>query len=291
MKTVFKTELKGMLSGKRAYIYTVLTLIVSGLFISRYNLDGLLPNLEYSLEIMTLPMLLLLPLLCSDIFSGNRKRGFDSMLLSFGVPERSLLFGKLLARLTVFAPTYIILVLMPPVLSIFGKVNMLEAYAGLLGYLLFCLAVMSVFFFVSVLIRNALTSTVICYCVSIAMYVCELLHTYLPRSINMSFFTLSVCLLALAFILYLITDSETFAVTFAAVFETVLLIVRFVFPNAFQKALPIVLKALAPRSALTGFFYGLLDLGEVLYLICFIAIFTVMTLISLEKRKYNGKES
>ena len=290
MKTVFRLEIKSMLSGIKAYVYTALTFLASAWFIARYNLDGGLPNLEYSVEILTLPILLLLPLLFSDIFSGSATRGFDAMLLSLGVREHSLFFGKLLARLCVFAPNFIFLAIMPPVLSIFGTVNFIEAYAGLLGYLLFCLAVISVFAFVSVLTRSAVISTVICYFVAIAMYGFELLYTYLPRSVNISFITLTVCIFALAFVVYLITDSDIFAVSLATAVEAVLLIIRLAFSSSFHKALPLVLKALSPRSSLTGFFYGLLDISELIYLICFIAVFTVMTLITLEMRKYNGKE-
>lgn len=290
MKTVFRLELKALLSGIRAHVYTALTLLVSALFVARYNLDGGLPNLEYSLELLTVPMLLILPILVSDIFSGSSVRGFDAMLLSLGVREHSLLFGKLFARLSVFAPNFILMAIMPLVLCIFGTVNLAEAYAGLLGYLLFCLAVISVFVFISALIRSAVISTVICYAVSVAMYVFELLYSYIPRSVNVSFFTLTVLVFALAFIVYLVTNSEIFSVSLATIIEAVLLIFRFAFSSSFQKALPFVLKALAPRSSLTGFFYGILDIGGILYLICFIAIFTVSALIALEMRKYNGKE-
>lgn len=290
MKNVFKTELKGLLSGKRAYIYSALSLMLSAFFIVRYNLAGALPNLEYSLEIMTLPMLFLLPILCSDVFSGKQTRGFDSMLLSLGVPETSLLFGKLLARLTVFAPTYLILMAVPPFFSIFGKVNIPEAYAGLLGYLLFCLSAMSIFFFVSAVTRSALASTVICYASAIATYCFELLYTYLPRSVNVSFVTLTAVLIGLVLILYMMTGSETFSAMFALALEAVLIIIRIASPTAMEKALATVLKVLSPRSSLTGFFYGLLDIGEILYLLCFISVFTLAALISLEKRRYNGKE-
>lgn len=290
MKTVFRLELKSMLSGIRAYVYTAITLFISALFVARYNLEGGLPNLEYSLELTTIPMLLILPILVSDIFSGSSVRGFDAMLLSFGVREHSLLFGKLLARLSVFAPNFILISVMPLVLCIFGTVNLAEAYAGLLGYLLFCLAVISVYVFVSSLIRSAVISTIVCYTVSIAMYVFELLYAYLPRSVNASFFTLTVIVFALAFIVYLITDSEIFSVSLATVIEALLLVFRFAFVSSFHNALPLVMKVLSPRSSLTGFFYGILDIGEILYLICFIAIFTVSSLISLEMRKYTGKE-
>ncbi len=290
MKTVFKLELKSMLSGIRAYIYTALTLLVSALLIARYNLDGALPNFEYSLELLTIPTLFILPILVSDIFSGDSVRGFDAMLLSLGIREPSLLFGKLLARLTVFAPSIVFMAIMPFVLSIFGTVNLAEAYAGLFGYLLFCLAVISVFVFISALVRSALISTVICYSVSIAMYVFEILYTYMPRSVNLSFFILSALVFAFAFIVYLVTDSETFAVSLATVVEAILLVLRLVFSSSFQKALPLVLRAFSPRSSLVGFFYGLLDIGEILYLICFISIFTVTALITLEMRKYKGKE-
>lgn len=290
MKTVFKLELKAMLSGVRAYIYTALTLFTSAFFIARYNLDGAMPNLEYSLELLTLPMLLILPILVSDIFSGDAVRGFDAMLLSLGVREHSLLFGKLLARLSIFAPTFIFVTIMPLVLSVFGTVNLAEAYAGLLGYLLFCLAVISVFVFISALVRSAVISTVICYTVSVAMYVFELLYAYLPRSVNVSFFTLTAFVFGLAFIVYLVTDSEIFSVSLAAAAEAILLIIRLAFSSSFHKALPFVLKALSPRSSLTGFFYGLLNTGEILYLICFIAVFIAASLITLEMRKYNGKE-
>ncbi len=290
MKTVFKTEIKSLLSGKRAYIYTALMLIFSGYFIARYNLVGALPNLEYSLEIITFPTLFLLPLICSDIFSGKQTRGFDNMLFSLGVHETDLLFGRILARLAVFAPAFVILMIMPPILSIFGNANMPEAYVGLLGYLLFCLAVMSVYIFVSALTKSSAVSAAICYAAAIAMYCFELLYTYLPRSVNISFFTLSACVMALIFLLFRVTGSETFSTVFAVVLEIIMLIVRFAFPKKFEKALPMILKALSPRSALTGFFYGLLDLGEVLYLLCFIAVFTFMTLVTLEKRRYDGKE-
>lgn len=290
MKTVFRLNFKALLSGIRAYVYTALTLLIFALFVARYNLDGGLPNFEYSLELLTLPTLLILPILVSDIFSGSSARGFDAMLLSLGIREHSLLFGKLLARLAIFAPSFILMTIMPFVLYIFGTVNLAEAYAGLLGYLLFCIAIISVFVFISTLVRSTAISTAICYAVSIAMYIFELLYAYVPRSVNISFLTLSVLVFALAFIVYLITNSEIFSVSLATVVEAILLIFRFAFSSSFQKALPLVLKALAPRSSLTGFFYGLLDIGGILYLICFAAIFTIAALITLEMRKYNGKE-
>jgi ABC-2 type transport system permease protein len=287
MKSVYLLELRSIFTSVRGYLFLGLTLFLDGLFISFLNLYTGYINLEYSLEYCSAVFMLCLPLLTVCAFAPDAKSGFDKMLGCIVGSKTSLLFGKTLAILTVSAVPAVFLALLPPVFAMFGKPNILAAYAGIFGYLLVSVAFAALGIFISSVTKGKLVCSVITYAVFGCMYLMRTLAPMIPSDAFAAFAVLSVIVLLLAIAVYFVSGSEFFTVGFVAVCELLLLVLRFALPNAFITLPETVLSALSLLGAYDGFVMGLYKLSSVFTLLTFIAAMLVFTRVSLERKRYD----
>lgn len=231
--------------------------------------------------------MLCLPLLTVCAFAPDAKSGFDKMLGCIVGSKTSLLIGKTLAILTVSAVPTVFLALLPPVFAMFGKPNILAAYAGIFGYLLVSVAFTMLGIFISSVTKGKLVCSVITYAVFVCMYLMRTLAPMIPSDAFAAFAVLSVIVLLLAIAVYFVSGSEFFTVGFVAVCELLLLALRFALPTVFRTLPETVLSALSLLGAYDGFIMGLYKLSSVFTLLTFIAAMLVFTRVSLERKRYD----
>ncbi len=295
MSNIYIFELKRLLGRVSTYVYLALMLVSQGFMIARVNLYGASPAVEYTAEILTLPLLLCLPILTFGTVAKDRLTGFDSVLRSLGISPIQTVIGKILSVYTVFALSTLPLAIMPLIISAMCKVNFISAYIGILGYLLFGLTLTCTGIFISSLCKKKLHSALFTYGASVLIYLAELINTLFYMNINASFLTLTAFAVCLSLAFMLVTHSEYIWLAVLASLEIIIIIFRFVFPSAIKQLAAAVLEMVGFRESLNGFCYGLFDISSLANLIILSALMTALTVmaVSFGKGAYetNGGEA
>ncbi len=286
MKAIYSFTLKSLMRSLKTYIFLAAMLLAEGAFITYVNFKNQYSAIEYSLEFIEIALMLCLPLITAEIFAFDRENGFEKTLLALGVSLPSLFFGRLLAVLTVFSAPYAILLIMPPLFDIFGIVNYASAYPSLIAYLMFAVSVISLLVFVSLSVRKRLYSYIIGYAAVIACYLFGAVYSFAPTTRGLNLVWLTVILLALSVAVWAFTKST---LVFGGVFcvgEALLVMLYFIAPRFFSGALSALLWLISPGLALNGVIYGPFDLTEIVHLLLFSAVFILLSIMQLKRRKY-----
>ena len=284
LSAVYLTALKEQLSTMLPYVYFSVIALASTIYTVYVNLYNGAPTLEYTMRYMALPIMLAAPLLTVGTFSGKRER--DAMLLSFGLRHTDMLFGRLLAALTVCLSPLLIFTILPPVLSLFGTVDMLGSYLSLLFTALFCAAYLSSLVFVSVAVRSVKLCTAISYTVFLLSYLGNTVCSAIPKS---SFAMLCAWLpvsVILSVIIFALCGRVGHAVlTFSAVTVIFSLLCTF-FPTAAYGTVRCAYAFLSAPNSLGALLYGgTIDLLAVIRLVLHTAFFSFTALLFLESRR------
>lgn len=287
MTGIYKYELKTLLSGVKAYIFTAVMILSSGIFITYWNLYSGVPNIEYSISFVTLPLMAAVPFLTFSAFSSDRDTGADMMLFSLGKAPGSLMLGKYLAYLTVFTVSFASILAVPFILMIFADINLAGALSGLLGYYLYGAALIALCLFISSVTAKPLYSAIASYAAVAAAYLCEIILLYIENSLISSFLLLSIIILLAAGAVYYITRSETACLIFAAFLELVVIVLRFAAPDFFAGIFGGIMGVIALRNPLSGFLYGLLDLTALIKYLTVISALLLLTKLSLQRRRHS----
>ncbi len=180
MSVIFKRELRSYFRSITGFVFIAVLILFLGIFITLYNFAYLNPSISYALSDLTLVSALLIPILTMRVFSEERKSGACRLLYSLPLRTSDIILGKYLAMLALFAIPVVAAATLPLILSIFGEVNLLSAYASLLCFILFGAAVTAICTFLSSLTDNVALSATFSYLAVILIYLSDILIGLLP---------------------------------------------------------------------------------------------------------------
>ncbi len=286
MKAIYKRELASHLRGLVGWIAIAMLLFVTGIYFTAYNLQGQIPYFGYVLGSISFILIFLCPALSMRTFAEERKQKTDQLLLSAPVSLTSIVLGKYLALITVFAIPVAICGLYPLILMQFGHVPLLETYTTLLAFFLLGCACLSVGVFFSTLTENQIIAFVATVVVLLVSYLMNGLKTFVTGSQTgiVLFSVLALAAGALAW--YLARNFVLGAVVFT-VLELLLAAATLVKTGFMANALDALLDGAAMFTRFDSFLNGTLDLTAYLYLFTVIALFQFFAVQVLEKRRWS----
>ncbi len=285
MGNMYVFELKRLLGRAGTYIFVAIMLLALGLFTAKLNFFDGSPAFEYTAEVLTLPLMLAIPLLTYASAAKDRALGFDSVLRTLGLSPVKQIAAKLLSALTVFAVSFLPMLVIPILISVQCETNLLSAYVGILGYLLFGIALVCAGVFISTLTRKPISALFLTLASSVVIYLCELVALLYYKDLNASFLTLGILVILLSVAFMAVTRTEYLWMFVLAGLEIVILIFRFAAPSALVYTASAVLELIGIRASVSGFCYGLFDITDLIRLLLFSALMISLGSISLSVRK------
>ena len=162
MWAVYKKEL-------RDYFYSPIGYVAIGLFLLIFSTFFFLTTIQSrSVDMGGLyfntacyGLLVIVPLLTMRMFSEERKNGTEQLLLTSPRSITGIVFGKLLAAITVIVITLVIALTYSIILSFFQAPNITSVLVMSLGFVLLATAAISFGMFASCLTENQVISAVI----------------------------------------------------------------------------------------------------------------------------------
>ena len=288
MTAVFKHELSIYFNSMRAYFFGAFLLLFTGLGALVYNINASVANFEYVLSFISIIFVILVPVLTMRIFAEERKQKTDQLLYSLPISSSEIVIGKFLALAFVFALPMILICTYPFIFSRFGDVYLPTSYGSILAFFFLGLALISIGMFISCLTESQGVAAGVCVGVMLFIYYCSTLANYVSSTAMGALIGLAVLIIAIAFIVKLLTKSDFAAIGTGFILLAALVIIFFVKNETLEGLLPSIMSKISLYSRFNSFVNGIFDLTALIYDISVIVFFLFLCVQALEKRRYNG---
>ena len=287
MTAIFKREFRSYFTDMVGYAVAAVSLFFLGLYFTNRNLLYQSSDFAGVLYTTTLILLFLLPAVSMRSFAEERRARTDQLLLTSPVSIPAIVAGKFLAQLAVFCVPLTAAAVMPLILTAFGKVSLISAYAALLGYILLGGACLAVGTFISCLTENQIVAYLASFVVLLIAYLMNGIKTMFTSGNILAFVVFALVLLAASAAVgvvckNILAGGAVLAVGAAALFA--LFILR---PAWLLSAFDAVLTALALFAPYAEIIGGSFSLPVILYYLSVIGVFLFFTGQTLERRRWN----
>ena len=288
MTAVFKREFKACLHNAYGCLFAAAVLLFCGIMVVLQNLLSGYPNLEYALLSGEYVFLLAIPLFVARAAAEDRRGGMELFYRSLPVTTASVVVGKYLAMLSILAIPCAILGVYPLIFSLFGEVNLVGAYVGLLQFFLLGAALLAVSRFVCSLVENPIVGAVLSVVACVALYFMPLLAYIFPASPLVSYFAFLILGLAVAACVYVGTRRlpVTLAVAVLLILPSTLLLV--LSKDLITVAFPAFLESLSPFAAFeSGTSMGIFRVDSLIRLLTYPPLFLFLTTLWVDGKYRN----
>ncbi len=288
MKAIYKRELKGLFSNMTGYVFIAFILLMAGIYSIALNFTYGYPNFEYALSNMSFIFILVVPILTMRIFSEEKHNRTDQLLYYLPVKVPSIVLGKYLAMLTVYAIPTVFMMLYPVILSMFGTVNFKSAYSAQLGFFFLGAALIAIGMFVSSLTESQIISCVVSLGAILLSYLMTSITGLLPTTASGSLFCYILLFIAIALIIYFVTKNYFIAAVLAFLGTVGVSVIYFTDSSLLENSFPSLLNNLALFDVFyNNFVNGMLDMTAIIYYFTIVFVFSFLTVQTVEKKRWS----
>jgi len=289
MTAIIKKELKTYFTSINGYVFVGVFLLISAFFFGVNNVDTLTPNYGATFLQLFNVFVIIAPVLTMRLFAEERRQKTDQLLFTSPLKIRSIVLGKYLASLAVYAASLAATLLFPLVMSFYTEKAFpwAETLCSFLGFFLLGMCFIAVGIFVSSLTES---QSVAAIATAAALYAFVLLIGNIalsaPRDRLSSGICVAVIIIILAGLLYYATKNIIIGAIAAAVGIVAMFIVFIINPQLFDGVIYKILNWFSLMARFMSFLRGILNLADIVYYITFSAVFIFMTVYTIEKRRW-----
>ncbi len=175
MLTIFKRDFLAYFRTPVGYVFTGVFLTLSGVLFYLYNLKNLTGDLLTFLASLTLPVMLLCPLLVMRLICEDRQKRTDQLTLTSPISLTAMIAGKYLAAAAVMLITIALTNVYTLIIALCGRVYMGEWFVGYLGFALQSLCFLAIDLFVTCFAKNQMTGAVTAFAANFLLWMADML--------------------------------------------------------------------------------------------------------------------
>lgn len=287
MRAIFQHELRGAFHGLAAYLFCAFLLVFVGVGAMIYNIQAAVANFEYVLQFVCIGLVVIVPVLTMRSFAEERRQKTDLLLYSLPLGTWDIVAGKYLALVTVFLVPMVFISAYPLLFSLYGEVYLPSAYGSLLAFLLLGAALIAAGIFVSSLTESQGFAAGIAIAAFLLNYYSVSLAEQVSATALGSLLALGVTALLLALLIRALTRNAALAWGVGGVCALAALVVYLIDAAKLEGLLPTLMEKLSLFERFYPFVNGIFDWTSVVFYGSVIVFFLFLTVMSLEKRRYN----
>lgn len=287
MRAIFQHELRGAFHGLAAYLFCAFLLAFVGVGAMIYNIQAAVANFEYVLQFVCIGLVVIVPVLTMRSFAEERRQKTDQLLYSLPLGTWDIVAGKYLALVTVFLVPMVFISAYPLLFSLYGEVYLPSAYGSLLAFLLLGAALIAAGIFVSSLTESQGFAAGIAIAAFLLNYYSVSLAEQVSATALGSLLALGVTALLLALLIRALTRNAALAWGVGGVCALAALAVYLIDAAKLEGLLPTLMEKLSLFERFYPFVNGIFDWTSVVFYGSVIVFFLFLTVMSLEKRRYN----
>ena len=289
MKALYKHEMSTFLTSPIGYIAVAVMVMFGGVFTSYVCLKGGSGRFEFVLGNMSFVYIIVIPVLTMRSFAEERRQKTDQLLYSLPLSSLEVVLSKYLAMLTVLLVPTVIIGLFPLILANYGTVNFVAAYASLGAFYLLGMALIAVGMFISSVTDNQIVAAIITLGLLLLNYFLSSLSRILvSASATVSFIGFLVLAVLFGLVVFLLTKNWI-ATGISALAGVVAVVVTYLTNrNAYANLLMLAMDESSLFGRMFNFMYETFRLVDAVVFFGVAVVFTVMTVQSLEKRRWSA---
>lgn len=287
MRAIFQHELRGAFHGLAAYLFCAFLLVFVGVGTMIYNIQAAVANFEYVLQFVCIGLVVIVPVLTMRSFAEERRQKTDQLLYSLPLGTWDIVAGKYLAMVTVFLVPMVFISAYPLLFSLYGEVYLPSAYGSLIAFLLLGAALIAAGIFVSSLTESQGFAAGIAIAAFLLNYYSVSLAEQVSATALGSLLALGVTALLLALLIRALTRNAALAWGVGGVCALAALAVYLIDAAKLEGLLPTLMEKLSLFERFYPFVNGIFDWTSVVFYGSVIVFFLFLTVMSLEKRRYN----
>lgn len=287
MRAIFQHELRGAFHGLAAYLFCAFLLAFVGAGAMIYNIQAAVANFEYVLQFVCIGLVVIVPVLTMRSFAEERRQKTDQLLYSLPLGTWDIVAGKYLALVTVFLVPMVFISAYPLLFSLYGEVYLPSAYGSLLAFLLLGAALIAAGIFVSSLTESQGFAAGIAIAAFLLNYYSVSLAEQVSATALGSLLALGVTALLLALLIRALTRNAALAWGVGGVCALAALVVYLIDAAKLEGLLPTLMEKLSLFERFYPVVNGIFDWTSVVFYGSVIVFFLFLTVMSLEKRRYN----
>ncbi len=287
MRAIFQHELRGAFHGLAAYLFCAFLLVFVGVGAMIYNIQAAVANFEYVLQFVCIGLVVIVPVLTMRSFAEERRQKTDQLLCSLPLGTWDIVAGKYLALVTVFLVPMVFISAYPLLFSLYGEVYLPSAYGSLIAFLLLGAALIAAGIFVSSLTESQGFAAGIAIAAFLLNYYSVSLAEQVSATALGSLLALGVTALLLALLIRALTRNAALAWGVGGVCALAALAVYLIDAAKLEGLLPTLMEKLSLFERFYPFVNGIFDWTSVVFYGSVIVFFLFLTVMSLEKRRYN----
>ena len=287
MRAIFQHELRGACHGLAAYLFCAFLLVFVGVGAMIYNIQAAVANFEYVLQFVCIGLVVIVPVLTMRSFAEERRQKTDQLLYSLPLGTWDIVAGKYLALVTVFLVPMVFISAYPLLFSLYGEVYLPSAYGSLFAFLLLGAALIAAGIFVSSLTESQGFAAGIAIAAFLLNYYSVSLAEQVSATALGSLLALGVTALLLALLIRALTRNAALAWGVGGVCALAALAVYLIDAAKLEGLLPTLMEKLSLFERFYPFVNGIFDWTSVVFYGSVIVFFLFLTVMSLEKRRYN----
>ncbi len=285
---IFERELNAYFQTLYGYVFTAFLMLVGGIYTTVYCLQGGLATFERVVSSMTFLFLIVIPILTMRSFAEERRQKTERLLYAAPVTMTQVVLGKFLALAVVVAIPVLLLALYPMGLRLFGDVDLLAAFCSLTGFYLLGITLTAIGIFLSAQVDNQAVAAGLSFLVTLLLFFLSSLADSVPDSSWISLAALVLLAILAGWVVWSLIRQKWIAGGTAAVLGAGAVTAWAVKPDLFTGLLPELMRKLSPFDRFYVFLNGIFDWTAVVYFGSVIAVFLFLTVLTLEKRRWNG---
>ena len=288
MKAIYKREVASYFNTVIGFVFIAILVGFIGIYFLAYNLAGGYPYFSYSLGSVLFIFMLAIPILTMRSFSDERKSKTDQLLLTAPVGISSIVLGKYLAMITVFAIPVCISILCPIIIEFKGDGFLLVDMATIFAFFLLGSVYIAIGMFISSLTESQIISAVGTFGILLLLYLWPNLIEFLPATASMNMIGILCIITIVVCIIYAITKNWVVSVGLEVVCVLTLVITYVVNQDIFEHRLSLIFSNISFIDTFESFAYNqIFDIGGIIYYLSIIGLFIYLTIQSIQKRRWS----
>ena len=288
MLAIYKREFKSYFQSMVGCVFVAFLVAFTGIYFTAYNLNAGYPYFSYTLSGSLIVFIVGIPLITMRSFAEERKNKTDQLLLTAPVSLTKIVLGKYLAMISVVAIPNLIFCLFPLLIKMNGTAYLKTDYISIGVFFLLGCVYVAIGMFMSALTESQMIAFITTFGLLLILYLWNGIIGFLPSSAIGSLIGLIVILTIIIAYVYHMTENWMLSAVLEVIGIVASVATYIVKSSLFENLLTKILGKLALADVFTDITNNhIVDVTGIVLYLSVIAIFIVLTIQAIQKRRWS----
>lgn len=288
MLAIYKREFKSYFQSMVGCVFVAFLVAFTGIYFTAYNLNAGYPYFSYTLSGSLIVFIVGIPLITMRSFAEERKNKTDQLLLTAPVSLTKIVLGKYLAMISVVAIPNLIFCLFPLLIKMNGTAYLKADYISIGVFFILGCVYVAIGMFMSALTESQMIAFITTFGLLLILYLWNGIIGFLPSSAIGSLIGLIVIFTIIIAYVYHMTENWMLSAVLEVIGIVASVATYIVKSSLFENLLTKILGKLALADVFTDITNNhIVDITGIVLYLSVIAIFIVLTIQAIQKRRWS----